>query len=365
MPHIERIRAIPYNIPLKSVLAWGKQHKLAALDHVLIEVTLSDGARGFAEATPRPTIYGETQQTILHITQEHLTLLLMGQNIETVEDIDALETRLSLIRNNNTAKGALNIALHMTLAQSMGISLSTLLNTAQQGTRVSYIVSTGQTDEVLQDVEQIYQAGVRVFKVKIGKDVAEEISTLQNLHVCFPEADFYVDANQCLQVDTAAALLDQLVDMGVIYCEEALPVHQLRSRQRLAQSTRMPIVGDDSCFTVDDVSRELEFETVDILNIKTPRTGFSQSRRIQEMGLRAGKGIMIGSQASSLLGCLHAALFASRGGIEHPTECSFFLKTQEDLQLAPPIQDGYLSLEAVEDSLSALFQGLSRETSAS
>lgn len=362
MPHIERIRAIPYNIPLKSALTWGKQHELAGLNHALVEITLSDGAQGFAEVTPRPSIYGETQQTALHIIEEHLSPMLIGQPIESVHDLDALDKRVSLIKNNNTAKGALNIALYGALAQSNGLSLATLLDVTQERTRVSYIVGTGQPGEVLEDVRQIYEAGVRVFKVKIGKQIQEEISTIENLQSHFPDADYYVDANQCLEAESAQYLLDQLVEMGVLYCEEALPVHQLRDRRRLAQSTRMPIIGDDSCFTVDDVSRELESETIDILNIKTSRTGFSQSRRIQTMGFQAGKGIMIGSQASSLLGCLHAAIFACGIGIEHATECSFFLKTEESLDNAPAIRDGYLALDAAENSLNRMIEQLSSNT---
>ncbi len=344
MPEVERIEAIPCDVPLKNPLSWGRGHRLSSLQHVLITVTLSDGARGTAEATPRPTIYGETQDSVLAIVDQCLGPSIAGQSVNSLADIDALETALHLIKGNNTAKGALNIALHAALARSQGISLAALLGITQDRVPVSYIVGTGKPDEVLDDVARIYAAGVRMFKVKIGKNLEQELATLRELMVSFPEARFYVDANQCLTPEAAGEVLEELAEMGVAYCEEPLPVHRIADRQALKQLTRMPIIGDDSCFTVDDVQREMAFNTVDIVNIKTARTGFSQSRAICRMVSQSGQGVMVGSQASSLHGCLHAALFAAYTRSSHPVECTFYLKTDILLDDAPALIDGDLLL---------------------
>ncbi|MEQ8673999.1 MAG: enolase C-terminal domain-like protein [Aggregatilineales bacterium] len=351
MPEIERIDAVRYDVPLKGALAWGKGHELNALDHVLITVTLSDGAQGMAESTPRPTIYGETQESVLAIVADHFTPKIIGQVVNSLADIDSLDERVSIIKNNNTAKGALNMALHSALAQSQGVSLASLLNVTKDAVRVSYIVSTGGKDEVLSDVGAMFEAGVRVFKVKVGKAILQEIATIAELQNAFPSADFYVDANQCLTAENAPDVLAELHEMGVLYCEEALPVHQLLERQSLHSQTHMPLIGDDSCFTATDVERELAFDTVDIFNIKTARNGFSEGRCILNMARTANKGVMVGSQASSLLGCLHAALFSAQEGIDHATECSFYLKTDINPAHMPTLEEGYLSIASVTASL--------------
>ena len=67
---------------------------------------------------------------------------------------------------------------------------------------------------------------------------------------------------------------------------------------------------------------------------------------------------MVGSQASSLLGCLQAAIFAGHQAVNCASECSFYLKTDADLSLAPPIEDGWLALDAAERSLQRLQDGL-------
>ena len=332
MPVISRISATPYNIPLKGALTWGSGHELRQLAHTLIGVELSDGAVGFAEATPRPTIYGETQVSVLNVIEEQLAPLLLGEMIDSFAAVSALSERAATIKHNNTARGALDLALHQALASSRGQSLATYLSATRQGIRLSAIVSTGAPEAVEADVQTLYQAGIRVFKVKIGRDIPSEMHTISDLIVDYPDAQFYVDANETLDSANAAAILGRLREMGVIHCEEALPTHLLRERRQLRRDCAMPIIADDSAFTTRDLEREIAFDTFDILNIKTARTGFSESMSMLNMCRAADKDVMVGSQASSLLGCLHAALFAGQQPVNCASECSFYLKTETDIK---------------------------------
>ena len=358
MPKIVRIDAAPYNIPLKSPLTWGGGHELRQLQHVLIRVELADGALGMAEATPRPSIYGETQASILHIVAEQLAPPLLGAEIDSFASVAALSARLALIKHNNTAKGALDIALHQALSMSLGRRLTSYLGAARERILLSAIVSTGSPDAVMADVGAAYDAGLRVFKVKIGRDIPAEIETCRRLFREYPAAQFYADANETLDSGSAAALLNRLHELGMLYCEEALPVHLLRERSQLRRDCRMPIIADDSAFTIADLEREIAFETFDILNIKTARTGFSGSLRMLDRCVEAGLDVMVGSQASSLLGCLQAAVFAGRAAVTCANECSFYLKTEADLSLAPPIIDGCLRSSDVERSLAGMQEAL-------
>ena len=228
------------------------------------------------------------------------------------------------------------------------------LGASRERILLSYIVSTGAPDAVAADVAAAYQAGLRVFKVKIGLELAAEEASLQELVAGYPGARFYVDANETLDAGSAAAVLGRLHDLGVRYCEEALPIRHLRARKQLRRDCAMPIIADDSAFTFADLEREIAFDSFDILNIKTARTGFSESARMLAFSAAHEKGAMVGSQASSLLGCLQAAVFAGREEVDCPSECSFYLKTEADLSYAPPIRDGALELAAAEAALAEL-----------
>lgn len=354
MPVISRISATPCNIPLKGALTWGSGHELRHLQHVLIRAELSDGAVGFAEAAPRPSIYGETQASVVHIIDQQLAPLLLGQTIDNFAALSALAARCAIVKNNNTARGALDMALHQALAHSRGQSLASYLGATRDKIRLSAIVSTGAPEAVAADVNALYRAGIRVFKVKIGRDIPSEIQTIAGLIQGHSDAQFYVDANETLETASAAAILERLREIGVIHCEEALPTHRLRERRQLRRDCALPIIADDSAFTVDDLAREIAFDTFDILNIKTARTGYSESALMLERCRAVGKDVMVGSQASSLLGCLQAAVFAGHQTVSCASECSFFLKTDADLSAAPPIDDGWLMLDSAERSLARL-----------
>lgn len=360
MPKIAAIKAAPLDVPLKSALTWGSGHILPQLEHALVRVDLSDGATGIAEATPRPSIYGETQASIVHLVEAHLAPMLLDHEVESFAQVANLTARLARIKNNNCAKGALDMALHQALARSRGEPLARYLGVTRTELQLSAIVSTGSSDAVMADVAAGFRSGLRVFKVKIGVDIASEIDTLARLIQRHPAARFYVDANETLDGTGAAAILGRLHKMGVLYCEEALPVRRLRQRASLRRSCNLPIIADDSAFTLSDLERELAFNTFDVLNIKTARTGFSESRRMLDLCAANDKRVMVGSQASSLLGCLQAATFAGCQAVDCPSECSFYLRTEADLRLAPVIADGCWKLDAVAAALNSLQDSLAR-----
>ena len=340
---IERIETIPFRLPMHGELKWGKHSGFSEVRHVLVKLFLADGAVGMAEAVPRPTIYGETVQSICHIIQHELAPRLYDRPI----DFGDFQQSLHEIKNNQTAKGAIDIALHDAVAQSLGISLAEQLGATGQKVKASYILGVGDNDTMLAEAERVYQLGVRVLKVKIGRDWAADLERIQLLRQIGPDLEMYVDANETLDYaeGKAAERLQNLADQGILYCEEPLPIEQVHERAELRKGDYMPLIGDDSCFSVRDVQRELALNTFDILNIKCARTGFTESQRMVNLVTAQGKEIMVGSQASSRLGASRHGIFAGRPEITHPSEVSFFLKMKSDIVASPiPLKDGYVML---------------------
>lgn len=341
--HIVAITATPFRLPMHGQLRWGKSSALSEVRHVLVAVRLSNGATGYAEAPPRPTIYGETVHSITGVIAHELASRVVGVPLAQVP------ARLHEVKYNFAAKGAIDMAMHDAIAQSKGVSLAEHLGVTADRIKVSYILGIGDRESVLAEAQRVYKRGVRVLKVKVGREWDEDLARIRDLQALFGDAmTLYADANECLAPDEAQWKLAHLRDLGLLYCEEPLPVELLGERATLRATEAMPLIADDSCFTVRDLGRELAFDTFDILNIKTARTGYTESRRMLDMALAAGKGVMVGSQASAGLGTVRAALFAALPGIEHPCELSFFLKLKEDILDRPfIIRDGWLTLADV------------------
>lgn len=344
-PTITAIETTPFRLPMYGELRWGSQSSLAEARHVLVTVILSDGSQGVAEAPPRPTIYGETAETIVAIIRGELAPRLLGK------PADRAWAKMQPIRNNHTAKGAIDMAVHDALAQHAGRTLAQHLGATQERLRVSYILGIGEREEVLAEAERVVQQGVRVLKVKVGRDWDEDLARIGDLQTMFGDTvDLYADANETMDVVQAAERLSILRERGLLYCEEPLPVEEIRARAALRARGALAIIADDSAFTLRDLRRELDLDTFDILNIKTPRTGYTESLAMVERAWRAQKGVMVGSQAGSTIGTARAAIFAARPEVEHPSELSFFLKLREEItDRRLVLQDGFL---AVSDALS-------------
>jgi L-alanine-DL-glutamate epimerase-like enolase superfamily enzyme len=349
MPKIAEIQTQIFRLPMSGALSWGKASRLDVLEHVLVRVVTDTGHVGLAEATPRPTIYGETPASIETIIHNYFSPSLVGLEIN---DIDQANRHMAAIANNHTAKGAIDICLHEALAAWQGQNLLDYLNPASHRIKVSYILGISDQVTMLVEAKAVYERGVRVLKVKVGRNFADDVALIQKLHAEFrgSNLDLYADANEGLWPEEALAQLRQLADLGMLYLEEPLPIEMIPERAALRTAQILPLIADDSAFTLRDLARELRFDTFDILNIKTPRTGYSQSRQMLAAARQHRKGVMIGSQASSSLGTIRAAIFAGLAGIEYPSELSFFLKLEDDIVSQPiRLADGYLDLAQVAD----------------
>ena len=352
---IETIEPIPFRLPLREPLRWGTASVMQEARHVLVQVRLSDGAVGWGEAPPRPTIYGETVTSICSVIRQEMAPRLVGELLDD-STLSSLYGRLQTVKNNQTARGALDMALHHALANSRRRTLYEHLGASRSQVRVSYILGLGDMDDSLAEAERIVAQGVRVLKVKVGQKWGEDLQRLRLLREQFGEqVDLYVDANECFQPQNVRQRLQKMAELNVLYCEEPLPVELILARAAvrkactLTAGSALPLlIADDSVFSARDLRRELSMDTFHILNIKTARTGFTESAQMLNQALVGGKAVMVGSQASAGWGTVQAALFAARPGIDLPCELSFFLKLQEDLLTRPPtLRDGYMDVSAL------------------
>ena len=340
---ITSLEVIPYRLALQGELKWGKHSSLTAAEHCLVQVRLEDGSLGTAEAPPRPSIYGETISSIRGIVS-HLEPRLRELEIEDTASIAEI---LGSVPNNNCAKGALDMALWDARVKVRGSSLLAALGGSQRPIEASYILGIGTLNTMLLEARRVIAAGVRVLKVKVGRDTRHDLEVIAALRSEFGDTvKLYADSNETLSPTSASLALEQMRDAGVQWVEEPLPVRNIRARADLRKQQILSIIADDSCFTPADLERELDFETFDILNIKTARNGFTDSLAMMQMAAAADKGVMVGSQASTTLGTIHAAVMASRTEVTHPSELSFFLKLNQDITTrVPHIRNGYFDLE--------------------
>ena len=220
MPKITEIHTIPIKLPMAGALSWGQAGHMNAAEHVLVRLITDSGHVGWAEAPPRPTIYGETVQSIQAIVRHHLAPRLVGLD---VTEADEINRKMSAIANNHTAKGAIDICLHEAAAATQGQSLLEYLNPPQRRIKVSYILGIADRNTMLREARSVADRGVRVFKVKVGRNFAADVDVIKALQTEFSgEAiDLYADANEGLHPETAPGATGSTGRFGPAICGRA------------------------------------------------------------------------------------------------------------------------------------------------
>ena len=104
----------------------------------------------------------------------------------------------------------------------------------------------------------------------------------------------------------------------------------------------VPILGDESCRTLDEVALEINSGSASLVSIKVARTGFVRSRDIIGLCLANNVRPMIGSQGDSGIGVIAGAHFcaAHHATSKEPAELSFHLNLADDLLAEPPVIEG-------------------------
>jgi L-Ala-D/L-Glu epimerase len=320
---IRSVEAIPVAIPMVRPIKWARG-EIRSIDNVVVVVTLSDGTQGIADAPPRPTIYGETQQSLVTIIRDHFAPALAGIN---AFDIGRVWSVFDAVAWNPTAKAALDMALFDAQAKRLGVSCAQLLGGTVKPLPVNWRLSMASTADMLTEAERMMaQHGFRAFKVKCGVDRAKDREVLAALRkLVGPDVEIAIDCNQGYSSQDLIEMTPFFEEVGIALIEEPIPARDGKGKLWCAQRTRIPISGDDSCMTPDDVREQLVLGAIRSVVIKCARTGYTHSKQILALARSFYTPVHNGTQADMHIGTASAAHFACSYPAVHAHEISSFL----------------------------------------
>jgi L-alanine-DL-glutamate epimerase-like enolase superfamily enzyme len=340
---IRKIEAIPVAIPMAKPIKWARG-EIRTIDNVVIVVTLSDGTQGIADAPPRPTIYGETQESIVAAIRKHFAPRVEGLN---AFDIAALWSAMDAIAWNPAVKAGIDMALHDAQAKALGISCAQLLGGTLKPLTVNWRLSLADEKQTLAEAEsQIARYGFRAFKVKCGVDRAQDVRILTALRKLVGDhVEIAIDCNQGYSSQDLVETAPHFEALGIALIEEPIPARDSVGKRFAAERMRVPISGDDSCMTPDDVLAELKVGAIRAVVIKCARTGYTQSRQILALARAFYTPVHNGTQADMHIGTASGGHFASTYKAVHAHEISSFLDAQDHVaEQELYIRDGLLQL---------------------
>ena len=320
---IEAVELIAMSQPLVRPFATSFGEQLQR--DCLLLVLHSEGLQGWGEcvATNDPGYSYETAQTAWHILSDFLIPAVLGQELQEPED---LAPWLRGVRGHPLAKAALDQAAWDLTAQRDGLSMAQKLAAPYpEGprARVPVGVSIGiqpSLQATLALIQEYRDDGYQRIKLKIKPGYDVQLARV--VREAFPDLSFMLDANSAYTLaDTA--VLAALDPYDLLMLEQPLGHDDIFNHSKLRPQIASPLCLDESITSLDQARFALEIGACDIINIKPSRvSGWTEARRIHDLGRAAGVGLWVGGMLETGVGRAAQLALAALPGFNLPGDIS-------------------------------------------
>ena len=254
---IERVETIPYALPFRDpyVTARGA---LQRREIVLLRLFDDSGQVGLGEAVPL-ALRGDKPLDEVERSLAKSAARLIGLDLGDAPDgpraqIATVVVELATANKlGKPARAAVEGALLDLAAKLAGEPLWRTLGAASaEPVRCNATLTAGEPEAVAEQAERWAALGFATFKLKLG--AGDDVAQVQAVRRALgPEALIRVDANEGWDGKTAARVLDELEELRIELAEQ--PVAGLRAMSRLAQSTAIPLAGDEMITSPADAGK--------------------------------------------------------------------------------------------------------------
>lgn len=292
----------PYTIAFKTV---------TEVRNVFVELLLDDGTTGIGAGNPSEYVVGETiEQSIEALDLRNLEYLT-GRDIRELNQL-TYETWKNF-PDNPSARAAVDIALYDAFTKHLGIPLVKYLGQKIKKLPTSNTIGIKNVDETLREAQDYIKRGFRVIKVKLGKDLEEDVERIMKLREKFGnQIVIRIDANQGYTVDQTIQFYGRTYDLDVELIEQPLPAKSIGEMKGLPPEVREVVAADESLITPADAIELIKPpKAAGIFNIKLMKCGgISQALKIADIALHESIDLFWGCNDESIVSitaALHAA----------------------------------------------------------
>ncbi len=312
---ISDIQVWPVNIPMTEPFTISKGEMTIARN-LFVRVTLNSGIRGYGEIAPFPELMGETQESSF-TTAKSVISQLIGMDVSNYRGIsDHLGSSLP---HHPAVRCGLETAVVDALCREKDIPLWKLWG---EGSVKEYetdiTIPIRAAAETIAIARNWYQQGFRIFKIKVGGKIEDDLETLLALDAAFDDIFLIVDANQGYTVEEALQVAKKLEGLKstVTAFEQPVDRHDCSGMAKITAQTSVPIAADETVFTLEDADRVIRERAANIINLKIMKSGLLTTVDIISLCRTNDMPLMIGGMIETRLamGCSFS-LVLGLGGI--------------------------------------------------
>lgn len=309
---IDRIEAIPVRVPLKAGWTTKTAHGIhATSDYVVIRVYTDNGPTGLGEATVAPRWTGETSGTCIKVIEELLAPDLVGRNPLEISRLRARMDRV--VKLNPFTKAGIEMALWDIAGKVANMPVCQLLGgPVRESMPIKLVIGAFDEANVVQLAERFLGMGVQCLKVKTGVDPDEDVARVRTVRkVAGPAIPITIDSNCGWNETTARHTLRRLAEFNVLLAEQPIAPGDVAAMASLRATSPIPLMADESVFTLEDAHRLTAARAVDVLSVYPGKhCGIAGTVEIVHVAKAAGITCAIGSNLELGIGTaamLHVA----------------------------------------------------------
>jgi L-alanine-DL-glutamate epimerase-like enolase superfamily enzyme len=193
---------------------------------------------------------------------------------------------LHLAEMGSSAKAALDMAFFSLIPDAKSKQNITL--------KTDITISLKEADEMILDATQAIANGMNILKVKFGSDIKHAIEVTNRLSEL--DAKLIIDANQAWTQDKTMEYIDATLDVKLELIEQPVKADELHELRCITNYSHVPILADESVFTLEDAKAIIEYACADMINIKLMKCGgVTKAIEILEFARKNSVKCMLGS----------------------------------------------------------------------
>jgi L-alanine-DL-glutamate epimerase-like enolase superfamily enzyme len=232
---------------------------------------------------------GETQLINIAAAKE-LKHLVVGQSPLAIH---ALMERIdAYLPHNTTLKSAVDMALVDIAAKVSGLPLYAFLGGQRRTLETDLTMGIGNPDEAGEKALSIRTMGFCMIS-EAGLKCEDDVKRLENIRKAVgPEPILRIDANQGWDRVNALKNLNAFAEFNIEFCEQPCRAHDLQGMRHVSEHTMIPVMADESVFSVQDALNVIQQDAAPYFNLKVSKSG--GMRNTQKLAQWAGYRCMIG-----------------------------------------------------------------------
>jgi len=310
---ITGIRIYRFDIPLRDIFQIATM-SITEANNVLIKIETNEGIDGWGEGAPFHALVGETQEITFAAAKEFRPLLT-GRNPLAIDAIVHLMD--AHLPHNTTLKSAIDMALYDIAAKVAGLPLYAFLGGEKRKMETDMTVGIFTPEEAAEKALAIKKMGFNMIKVKLGLNAKDDYMRLKNIREAVgEEAALRIDANQGWDRMTAKRNLDSYVDFNIEFCEQPCRAHDIDGMKYVSHNTTIPVMADESLFSVDNAMELIRQDVAPYYNIKLSKSGgIHNAIKIAHLAEAGYIPSMVGCMSETRLGLSAAAHFGLSSSI--------------------------------------------------